>query len=650
MYAKLALRNVKRSAKDYLIYFTTLMLTATLLCAFLSLGFSKDIIGMTENMSMLTTGIVAFSILVAFISSFVVRYAVRFMLGQRKKEFATYELLGMEVSSIQKLFLMENSCIGTVSLMLGIVLGSFLSGTLAMLVKSIFDTPHSYRVEFSLEAILLTVLLFILTYGVGLLRASKIIRQRKIIDLLYDERKNEEVTSKSNICLLINIVIAILEIAVGLLLLSNGLKIQTNTSMVFLLGGVALIIASIYEVYRNMPYLLFRGAQKRKNYIYHEERLFLIGQLNQRLNSAGKVMAVIAILLTFSLITMFAGLTMGAGYKVNMTAYYPYDFGVAIDAPLTKDSFDKVTSFVNEKSSIQDSVTYYLYSTGEYKIEALSISDYNHLRSILGLSPKTLNDNEFFVHCDTWIYMDSIKSNLTDNPTIRLAGQELKAAAEPIFTEPMEQYQMAGTKGYVLVIPDQVASLLPAPKIRLAGKLADGGYPELKNELRTFLDTNEWKPEFQAGMEIPEKVTLGVTVKAWGVANSLTGYTAISFCGLYLSIVFIILSCTILAFEQLSRLESNRQHFWVISRLGVDRHSQKKLVFKELTCFFTLPLIIPMISLLAATIGVNKHLGGAILQENLIPFYGGVTLLIFFFIYGLYFGATNFIYKKNVLN
>ena len=54
----------------------------------------------------------------------------------------------------------------------------------------------------------------------------------------------------------------------------------------------------------------------------------------------------VTILLTFPLATMFVGMTMGAGYKANMEAYYPYDAGVAIDAPLTKDSMDSVRSFV----------------------------------------------------------------------------------------------------------------------------------------------------------------------------------------------------------------------------------------------------------------------------------------------------------------
>lgn len=80
MYAKLALRNIRRSLRDYIIYFVTLTLTAALMYSFLALGFSSDVLAMAENMSMLTTGILLMSALVAFLSSFVIGYAIRFML------------------------------------------------------------------------------------------------------------------------------------------------------------------------------------------------------------------------------------------------------------------------------------------------------------------------------------------------------------------------------------------------------------------------------------------------------------------------------------------------------------------------------------------------------------------------------------------
>lgn len=79
MYWKLAIQNIRRSLRDYIIYFVTLTLTAALMYSFLALGFSSDVLAMAENMSMLTTGILLMSALVAFMSSFVIGYAIRFM-------------------------------------------------------------------------------------------------------------------------------------------------------------------------------------------------------------------------------------------------------------------------------------------------------------------------------------------------------------------------------------------------------------------------------------------------------------------------------------------------------------------------------------------------------------------------------------------
>ena len=280
-----------------------------------------------------------------------------------------------------------------------------------------------------------------------------------------------------------------------------------------------------------------------------------------------------------------------------------------------------------------NSVSYYLYAVPEKPIEALSLSDYNHLREILGLSPVVMGNNEFLVHCDTWNYMDGIRQGLKQQPEITLNGRTLTIAETPILTEPMEQYQMAGTKGYVLVLPDEAASQLVGEKIRLAMKLEDGGYPELKSDLKQFLNSGKWQPELQSGQQLPEKVTLGVTVKAWGVANSLTGFTAISFCGLYLSIIFIILSCSVLAFEQLSAIDKNQKNYAVIDRLGVPGHRQASLIRRELSTVFLIPLLFPLLLTVLLITGAQFFFGEAILQQGLVPLYGLVTILLFCAIY-----------------
>ena len=105
------------------------------------------------------------------------------MLGNEKRA-CDYELMGMEVKTVRNQFLAENTIIGGCAFLLGLLIGTGLSGLLNQLVKNIFDVPHTYRVFFSFQAWAITFLFFALMYGFGMLRASKVIGHRKVVDLL----------------------------------------------------------------------------------------------------------------------------------------------------------------------------------------------------------------------------------------------------------------------------------------------------------------------------------------------------------------------------------------------------------------------------------------------------------------------------------
>ena len=89
MYIKLGNTKYEKSIRNYVIYFVTITLTAAMMYSFLALGFSKDVLSMSENMSMLTSGILGNVRSCSIDCIFVISYAIRFMLEQRKKEFAT---------------------------------------------------------------------------------------------------------------------------------------------------------------------------------------------------------------------------------------------------------------------------------------------------------------------------------------------------------------------------------------------------------------------------------------------------------------------------------------------------------------------------------------------------------------------------------
>ena len=389
MYIKLALRNLRRSARDYGIYFLTVAVTVALMESFLALACARDVLSLSENMGILTTGIVGVSVLVALLSSCVIAYGVGFMLGQRKQEFALYQLMGMELRTVQRMFFWENGLLGLAAFGLGALLGTGLAGVLAQGVWWIFQTPHQYQVVASPKALGMTFLLFLLMYGVGALRAGRVLRRQSIQGLLTSRRANEVPGRWRPGRWFLLVAPALTGMALGLLLLRKALDMQTNGAWAYLAGGGGLLLGGVYALYRGLPGLLLAAARRRPKVKYSRGRLFYLGQMGARVATAGRVLAVTGILLTLALTALFVGLALGSGYRANMEAYYPYDAGVAVDAPLTKQSAQPLLAAVDRQCPVEDSVTYFLYET-PYGTEAMALSDYNHLRRILDLEEAEL--------------------------------------------------------------------------------------------------------------------------------------------------------------------------------------------------------------------------------------------------------------------
>ena len=88
MYAKLALRNVKRSLGDYAVYVLTLILSITLIFAYNSLLFSDAIASFNKLMGQMMSILLCVTIMVVLILGWLISYITRFIFEQRSREFA----------------------------------------------------------------------------------------------------------------------------------------------------------------------------------------------------------------------------------------------------------------------------------------------------------------------------------------------------------------------------------------------------------------------------------------------------------------------------------------------------------------------------------------------------------------------------------
>ena len=137
-YFKLSLRNARRQARDYLVYFATIVMVAALIYAFNGLIFSREMQNLSQQMRTLPMMIVMASIVVIGIISWLVSYTINFMLERRSREFGLYVLIGLENRQVAQLFFLENIVVGGCALVLGILLGNLFYQILRAIVLTLF--------------------------------------------------------------------------------------------------------------------------------------------------------------------------------------------------------------------------------------------------------------------------------------------------------------------------------------------------------------------------------------------------------------------------------------------------------------------------------------------------------------------------------
>lgn len=111
MYSKLAFGNVKKSMKDFTVYFLTLTFGVCLFYVFNSIGSQEAMLKINESqksiIEMLQMAISSLSVFIAVILGFLVIYANRFLIKRRKKELGLYLCLGMDKRQVSKVLIID---------------------------------------------------------------------------------------------------------------------------------------------------------------------------------------------------------------------------------------------------------------------------------------------------------------------------------------------------------------------------------------------------------------------------------------------------------------------------------------------------------------------------------------------------------------
>ncbi len=270
MYLKLALRNIRRSVRDYAVYFITLLFGVAVFYAFNSIGSQQILFDMETSASRSvfdsTTYILGmFSVVVACVLGFLILYANQFLIRRRKREFGTYLVLGMTPGHVSRIVLYETVLVGLLSLAVGLICGVLLSQGLSFFTAALFGTTMTnYQFVFSPDAFLVTLACFAAIYVVVAAFNTITVSRCKLIDLIRAGEKNERAGVRNPWVCLVGFVAAVAILAYAYeQLIENGLVMLDQPEFHPRHHRHARGIASVLLVARRLRHCRAHAAARR---------------------------------------------------------------------------------------------------------------------------------------------------------------------------------------------------------------------------------------------------------------------------------------------------------------------------------------------------------------------------------------------------
>ena len=677
MLFKLSIKNIKKSFKDYAIYFFTLILGVAIFYVFnaldsqtVMLDVSKSTHDLIDLMNQVLSGV---SIFVSFILGFLIIYASRFLMKRRKKEFGIYMTLGMSKGKISKILLMETLLIGLVSLGAGLILGICLSQLMSVLVANMFEADMTkFTFTFSSGSMIKTCIYFGIMYLLVMIFNTFSVSKCKLIDLLNAKKKSETVKLKNPILCVVVFIIAVAMLSYAyynVIVGVNNLQYFSDILFQMALGAIGTFL-----IFWSLSGLILRLVQSMKRVYLKGLNLFTIRQINSKINTTVFSMTVICLMLFLTICIFSSALSLKNSMSANLKELVPIDiefykplnaretYHMVVNDSENEDSkvsiWDTLEKYnldikddlkdITELTSYQQADLTFAKTLGntldevkkdypfllvDSKEEIVKLSDYNRVAKLYDNPTYTLEDDEYLILADYDSMVELRNKALEENTIITINGKDY----HPKYKECQDGFIDIATNHInvgIIVVPDEaVENLIEAKAYVLANYKADT--KEGKREVEDKINALE-----QNYPNIDQETLLSASSKI-SLYDASIGLSAMAtFIGLYLGLIFLMASAAILALKELSESSDNKEKFIALRKIGVDEKMLNRALFNQIAIFFALPLILAIIhsifgiqvcNYILETFGNEKLLLSIVMTACFLGIiYGGYFLITYF--------------------
>ena len=680
MYAKLAKSNARKSIKDYLIYFITITICVSLFYAITSLSSSsyEFITEDSYNFKTLQLILKYSTYVITAILILLIAYVNKYMIRRRQREFATYILLGAEQKSIAFMFFIETLIIGTLAIIAGIFVGTLFSQAITALVLVSVNQEVVFTLRLYMDTVVITFIFFIAMFCIIGLYNVSVLNKIKLIDMLNASKQVEFQFRRSGkvygVIFGLSILLYIVCVYCTFKLINTEIDYSIKSLTYIGISLVSFIIGT-FALFYSISYILIYLKGKCINFKYEGTNLFLIGSIVSKIKTAPILMATIAMTFLGAMISFIMTLAMAQWSLGYLNMRVPYDIDIRNDysynfdiEDIPKLDYGEVVQYLNDEGySVRDycQVEKYFIDKDEFytgdrnnsPMLAISLSDFNKLRTMLGYEKINLKENEFTTQWHSVVNNTDISKFLSKNKHLNINGKILNISKDSHYKESIGERIYDFYSYNIIILPDKVCKDLTLAETNFLANLnnqmsyKDAVNFESKYIEKWFKENNRYLIEkYSKEFDITSSIIDG-RVKSSETNNILNMTLAMRILGVYLCIVLLTISFTVLALGQLTDSIEHKDRYNVLRKLGVEENDINKIVLKQISIYFVVPIAIALIG-----VGIFIYNYYLMYKERIVTFIGfnlfifsiatGIILTIC--VYMCYFAGTYYTFKRNI--
>lgn len=417
-------------------------------------------------------------------------------------------------------------------------------------------------------------------------------------------------------------------------------------------NALGLLIAAIFIFYFYSR--SFYSSKLNRPKKFKGSNVFHYRQMTSALSSNVAMMGTIAIML--SLAFFFSNFAYSARYVSveEINQYTPYDVigrWSHIEPEDTNNGFrykgwpDDVVKEAEKYSPVTFKLEYSFYDTGEKLLGerwlntiAVKESDLNNFLKSKNKPEYQIADNEFYIFFDDQTYMDETDfSGLKEGGIIKIFDKDLTFKGAGI--ENIYQYMASSHQMYAVVaVSDNILQQQEWEECR--------AYTVLLMNTKNYLP-----PDFYYAFAYSYGYGQSNVQSRYMEIDRLNADSAVMIvCVLFFGITFMFFAMALLSLKTMSDADRDKKRYAILNMLGVSEGKQRKIMFRQILSFFTIPLLIPF---LIAIPSIVFSALWSYYSLKVIPaaiYLIGVSIpLIYSGIYICYFAATYYLSVKNII-